>query len=312
RGSGKTKGRLLTEGDDGVLGVARDEVAGGAHLLDVCVALTERPDEAQQMIEVVKRLRSSVEAPLVLDSTERDVLERALEAYPGRPVLNSFNLEAGREKADFVLGLARKHGAFVVAMTIDEEGMAHTADRKVEIARRIHALTCEEHGLPPETLIFDVLTFPVTTGQEDLRDDAHQTIEGIRQVKSELPGALTLLGLSNVSFGVSVAARGVLNSVFLYHCVQAALDLAIVNPTHLTPYAEIDTEHRALAEDLIYNRREDALPRFIAAFEGVDVQMHKDGAADDAEANLSVDERIHGRILHRKQEGIEALPDAPI
>ncbi len=145
------------------------------------------------MVEVVKRLRSSVEAPLMIDSTERDVLERALDAYPGRPILNSFNLEAGREKADFVLGLAEKHGAFVVAMTIDEVGMAHTADRKVEVARRIHALACDEHGLPPERLIFDVLTFPVTTGQEDLRDDAHQTIEGIRRVKAELPGVLTVL-----------------------------------------------------------------------------------------------------------------------
>src|SRR5207245_11499176 len=127
RGSGKTKGRLLTEGDDGVLGVARDEVAGGAHLLDVCVALTERSDEAHQMVEVVKRLRSSVEAPLVLDSTERDVLERALDAYPGRPILNSFNLEAGREKGDKLIDIAKQHGAFVVAMTIDEQGMAHTA-----------------------------------------------------------------------------------------------------------------------------------------------------------------------------------------
>src|SRR6267378_1705681 len=310
QGSRKVKRLLLADEYDGVLSVARDQVEGGAHLLDVCVALTERGDEAHQMVEVVKRLRSSVEAPLVLDSTERDVLERALDAYPGRPILNSFNLEAGREKADFVLGLAEKHGAFVVAMTIDEVGMAHTADRKVEVARRIHALACDEHGLPPESLIFDVLTFPVTTGQEDLRDDAHQTIEGIRRVKAELPGVLTVLGLSNVSFGISLAARGVLNSAFLYHCVQAGLDMAIVNPVHLTPYAEIDAEHRTLAEDLIYNRREDALPRFLAAFEGVELQNQKDSAEDDAD--LPVDERIHGRILHRKKEGIEGLLDQAI
>jgi 5-methyltetrahydrofolate--homocysteine methyltransferase len=311
QGSRKVKRLLLAGEYDGVLGVARDQVDSGAHLLDVCVALTERADEAHQMVEVVKRLRSSVEAPLVLDSTERDVLEVALEAYPGRPILNSFNLEGGRQKADYVLGLAKKHGAIVVAMTIDEQGMAHTADRKVAIARRIHALACGEHGLPPESLIFDVLTFPVTTGQEDLRDDANQTIEGIRRVKSELPGVLTLLGLSNVSFGISLAARGVLNSAFLYHCVQAGLDLAIVNPVHLTPYAEIDAEHRALAEDLIYNRREDALPRFLAAFEGVDVQSHRD-LADDGDAELPIDTRIHNRILHRKKEGIEALLDQAI
>ena len=247
QGSRKVKRLLLADQYEEVLGVARDQMEGGAHLLDVCVALTERSDEAHQMVEVVKRLRSSVEAPLVVDSTERDVLEAALKVYPGRPILNSFNLEAGRDKADFVLGLASQHGAHVVAMTIDERGMAHTADRKVEIARRIHGLACGEHGLPPESLIFDVLTFPVTTGQEDLRDDARQTIEGIRRVKVELPGVLTLLGLSNVSFGISPAARGVLNSAFLYHCVQAGLDLAIVNPVHLTPYAEIQAEHRALA-----------------------------------------------------------------
>jgi 5-methyltetrahydrofolate--homocysteine methyltransferase len=310
QGSRKVKRLLLAEEYDGVLGVARDQVEGGAHLLDVCVALTERADEAHQMVEVVKRLRSSVEAPLVIDSTERDVLDQALKAYPGRAIINSFNLEAGREKADFVLGLAREHGAFTVAMTIDEQGMAHTAERKVEIARRIHALACGEHGMAPESLIFDVLTFPVTTGQEDLRDDAFQTIEGIRRVKAELPGVLTMLGLSNVSFGISLAARGVLNSAFLYHCVQAGLDLAIVNPVHLTPYAEINAEHRALAEDLIYNRREDALARFLAAFEGVDVMQQKDAAESDGD--LPVDERIHGRILHRKKEGIEALLDEAI
>src|SRR5216683_3194375 len=311
QGSRKIKRLLLSDEYDGVLGVARDQVEGGAHLLDVCVALTERSDEGHQMVEVVKRLRSSVEAPLVIDSTERDVLERALDAYPGRPILNSFNLEAGREKADFVLGLAKQHGAYVVAMTIDEQGMAHTAERKFEIAQRIHALACDEHGLPPERLIFDVLTFPVTTGQEDLRDDAHETIEGIRRVKAELPGVLTVLGLSNVSFGISLAARGVLNSAFLYHCVQAGLDMAIVNPVHLTPYAEIDAEHRALAEDLIFNRHEDALARFLAAFEGIDVQHQKD-SAEDGEADLTIDERIHSRILHRKKEGIEALLDRAI
>ncbi|HYY88213.1 MAG TPA: homocysteine S-methyltransferase family protein, partial [Chloroflexota bacterium] len=310
QGSRMVKRLLLADQYEDVLGVARQQVEGGAHLLDVCVALTERADEARQMVEVVKRLRSSIEAPLVIDSTERDVLKAALEAYPGRAILNSFNLEAGRDKADWVIELAKQHGAAVIAMTIDERGMAHTADRKVDIARRIYAIAHDEHRLPPERLIFDVLTFPVTTGQEDLRDDARHTIEGIRRVKAELPGVLTLLGLSNVSFGVSLAARGVLNSAFLYHCVQAGLDLAIVNPTHLTPYAEIDAEHRALAEDLIYNRREDALPRFIAAFEGVEV-VHKDAGADD-DADLPVDERIHQRILHRRKEGIEDLLDQAI
>src|SRR5262245_25938157 len=310
QGSRKVKRLLLNDQYDDVLPVAREQVEGGAHLLDVCVALTERSDEAQQMVEVVKRLRSSVEAPLVIDSTERDVVKAALEAYPGRAIINSFNLESGRDKADYIIGLAKQHGAATVAMTIDEQGMAHTADRKLEVARRIHAIACEEHGLDPGQLIFDVLTFPVTTGQEDLRDDAHQTIEGIGRVKVELPGVLTILGLSNVSFGISQAARGVLNSAFLYHCVQAGLDMAIVNPAHLTPYAEIDAEHRALAEDLIYNRREDALPRFLAAFEGVEVESKETPA--DADADLPTDARIHQRILHRKKEGIEDLLEAAI
>ncbi|MDQ3810209.1 MAG: dihydropteroate synthase, partial [Chloroflexota bacterium] len=310
QGSRRVKRLLLADRYDEILPVAREQVEGGAHLLDVCVALTERSDEGLQMVQVIKRLRSSVEAPLVIDSTEREVLKAALEAYPGRAIINSFNLEAGRDKADFVIGLAKQHGAAVVAMTIDEQGMAHTAERKLEIARRIHGIACGEHRLEPGGLIFDVLTFPVTTGQEDLRNDAAETIEGIRRVKSELPGVLTLLGLSNVSFGISQAARGVLNSVFLYHCVQAGLDLAIVNPSHLTPYAEIDAEHRALAEDLIYNRREDALPRFLAAFEGVEMESKE--PSDDADSDLPVDARIHQRILHRRKEGIEDLLDQAI
>jgi 5-methyltetrahydrofolate--homocysteine methyltransferase len=309
QGSRAVKRLLLAEQYDELREVARAQIDGGAHLLDVCVALTERADEAQQMVEVVKRLRSAVEAPLVLDSTEPDVLQAGLEAYPGRAVINSINLEAGRAKADRVLAMARAHGAAVIALTIDEQGMAHTAERKLEIARRIYALAHDEHGLAPDALLFDVLTFPVTTGQPELRDDARQTIEGIRQLKAELPGVLTTLGLSNVSFGVSLAARGTLNSVFLYHCVQAGLDLAIVNPVHLTPYTEIPEDHRALAEDLIYNRREDALPRFLAAFEGVSVESSREGEDD---ASLSVDQRIHQRILQRKKDGIEQLLDEAI
>jgi 5-methyltetrahydrofolate--homocysteine methyltransferase len=309
QGSRAVKRLLLADQYDDLRSVARAQIEGGAHLLDVCVALTERNDEAHQMQEVVKRLRSSVEAPLVIDSTEPDVLQTALEAYPGRAIVNSINLEGGRAKADRVLDLARAHGAAVIGLTIDEQGMAHTAERKLEIAQRMYELARAEHGLPPEALIFDVLTFPVTTGQADLRDDAHQTIEGIRRVKRELSGVFTILGLSNVSFGISLAARGALNSVFLYHCVQAGLDLAIVNPVHLTPYAEVPAEQRALAEDLIYNRREDALPRFLAAFEGVEITS-KSAASDDSD--LPTDERIHQRILHRQKEGIESLIDGAI
>ncbi len=306
QGSRQAKRLLLAEQYDDVVQIAREQVEGGAHLLDVCVALTERADEGRQMVEVVKRLRSSVEAPLVIDTTEPDVVQSALEAYPGTAVINSINLESGREKADRVLGLAEKHGAAVIALTIDERGMAHSAERKLEIAQRLHAIACEEHALDPGHLIFDVLTFPVTTGQEELRDDAHATIEAIQQIKRELPGVLTNLGVSNVSFGIAPGARAVLNSVFLHHCVQAGLDMAIVNPAQVRPYAEIPAGIRTLAEDLIYNRREDALPRFLAAFDG---QAEQQSAQVDEDTTLSVDERIHQRILLRKKDGIETLLD---
>ena len=306
QGSRQAKRLLLAEQYDDVVQIAREQVEGGAHLLDVCVALTERADEARQMVEVVKRLRSSVEAPLVIDTTEPEVALAALEAYPGTAVINSINLESGRAKADAILHLAQQHGAAVIALTIDEHGMAHSAERKLEVARRIHSMACQEHGLDAGRLIFDVLTFPVTTGQEELRDDAHASIEAIRRIKSELPGVLTNLGVSNVSFGIAPAARAVLNSVFLHHCVAAGLDMAIVNPAQVKPYAEIPEGVRTLAEDLIYNRREDALPRYLAAFEGA---AEEQSSQHEEDTSLSVDERIHQRILLRKKEGIESLLD---
>ena len=194
--------------------------------------------------QAVKKLEMGIEAPLVIDSTEPSVIQAALETYPGRAVINSINLENGRQRVDAVLPLAREHGAAVVALTIDEEGMAKTAERKVAIARRIYQMATDEFALTPESLLFDALTFPVTTGQEELRDSALQTLEGIRRIKAELPGVLTILGVSNVSFGVAEHARAALNSVFLHHAVEAGLDAAIVNPVHITPYAEIPQEER--------------------------------------------------------------------
>src|SRR6059058_6112422 len=199
------------------------------------------------MRQVVKRISLSQPTPIQIDSTEPNVIKTALEQIPGRAIVNSINLEAGREKADTVIPLAKAHGAALIALTIDEVGMAKTADRKVEIAGRIKEIACDEHGLDPELIIFDVLTFTLTTGDEEWRPSAVETIEGIRRVKAELPGVKTSLGVSNVSFGVSPPARAVLNSVFLHHCVEAGLDLAMVNPNHITPYAEIPTEERDLA-----------------------------------------------------------------
>jgi len=307
-GSRRVKRLLLKDDYDGVLQVARDQVDGGAHTLDVCVAMTERPDEADQMRRLIKKLSMGVEAPLVIDTTEWQVMQVALEQYPGRAILNSINLENRQERVDTVLPLAVEHGACVVAMTIDEQGMARTAERKLDIARRIHDIACREYGLPPDGLIFDVQTFPLVTGQEELADSGIQTLDGIRMIKEALPGVLTVLGISNVSFGIGQEARAVLNSVFLYHAVRHGLDLAIVNPSHVTPYADIAAEERELAEELIYNRRPDALARYIQHFEA---KAPSDGAAaaEDPYAGLTTEQRIHQQILHRKKDGIETLID---
>jgi 5-methyltetrahydrofolate--homocysteine methyltransferase len=306
QGSRAVKRMLLADDYDGVLEVARGQVEGGAHLLDVCVALTERQDEAHQMATVVKLLAQSVETPLMIDSTEYDVVEESLKRYPGRATVNSINLENGRERIDAVVPHVVEHGAAVVALTIDEEGMAKTAQRKLDIARRIHDIVCGEYGLEPQALIFDDLTFTLATGDAEFRRSAIETIEGIRLIKAELPGVLTSLGVSNVSFGLAKHARAVLNSVFLHHCVEAGLDMAIVNPAHITPYAEIDGEERGLAEDLILDRREDALARFIAFYEANTVE---ESEAGDPTAGMDVDQAIHWKILHRKKDGIEEFVD---
>jgi 5-methyltetrahydrofolate--homocysteine methyltransferase len=257
---------LLAEDYEGIVQVAREQVDAGAHVLDVCVAVTERADEAVQMAEVVKLLSMSVESPIMIDSTELDVVKAALEHIPGRAIVNSINMENGRTRIDSVLPVVKANGAAVVALTIDQVGMAKTAARKLEIARRIHEIATSEYGLAPEDIIFDALTFTLATGEAEWLDSARETIEGIKLIKRELPGVFTSLGVSNVSFGLDQQARAVLNSVFLHHCVTAGLDMAIVNPAHVTPYAEIPQEERALADDMVFNRRADSLQRFIEHF----------------------------------------------
>ncbi len=310
-GSRKVKRLLLADDYDAILGVAREQVEGGAHALDVTVALTERTDEAGQMVQVVRKLRAGIEAPIVIDSTEADVIEAALKAYPGRALVNSVNMERGRERIEAVIPMVVEHGAAVVAMAIDEVGMGKTADRKAEICRRQFEILTQDYGLAPDSIVFDVNTFPVTTGQEDLADAAIQTLDGLRRVKAACPGALTILGVSNVSFGLTPHARAVLNSVFLHHAVQAGLDLAIVHPSHVVPYAEIPTEQRDLADDVLLMRRPDALPRYIAFFEENKPEAAGAEAADPT-AGMTVEEKIHWQILHRRKDGIEALLDEAI
>ena len=303
-GSRKVKRLLLKDDYDGVLEVAREQVDSGSHMLDVCVAMTERPDEREQMTTLVKKLTMNVELPLVIDTTEQDVLKAALEQYPGRALVNSVSLEGGRgDKIDRVMPLVARYGAATVAMTIDEEGMAHTAERKLAIASRLAQIAQDEFGVPHEALVFDVLTFPITTGQEELRRAAIETLDGIRLVKEHVPGCFTTLGVSNLSFGVAPHARAALNSVFLKHAVDAGLDTAIINPAHITAYADIPAEQVAICEDLIFNRSEDALARFIAYFEENTVAETSEKA--DPTDGMSVAERLHWKIVHRKKEGVE-------
>ncbi len=308
QGSRRVKRLLLEDDYDSIVQIAVGQVESGAHMLDVCVALTERDDEKEQMEKLVKKLASAVEVPLIIDTTEADVAEAAFSLYPGRGIINGNNLENGRERIDQVLPIAKKHGAGVLSMSIDEEGMAHTREKKLEIAQRITQIATEEYGLLPEDLIYDTLTFPLTTGQEELRNDAIETIEGIRLIKENIPGVMTALGVSNVSFGVSLAARGVLNSVFLYHAVKAGLDMAIVNPAHITPYAEIPKDQRKIANDLIFNTDPDALPRFIQYFEENEVEV-AGREQEDPTKDMTSEEAIHWQIVHRKKEGVEDLID---
>ena len=309
QGSRKAKELLLAEDYDGLLQVAEDQVEGGAHVLDLCVALTERQDEDEQMRLVAKKVSLTQPAPIQVDSTEPEVIERALEQIPGRAIVNSVNLEAGRDKLDRVVPIALAHGAALIALTIDEVGMAKTRERKLEVATRIRDLVCEEHGMDPELLIFDALTFTLTTGDDEWKPSAVETIEGIRAIKAGLPGVKTSLGVSNVSFGIGLPARSVLNSVFLHHCVEAGLDLAMVNPNHITPYPEIPDEERDLADDLVFNRREDALERYIAHFEG---KSEETAEAADPTAGMEPEEALHWHILRRKKDGVEAQIDAAV
>ncbi|NLG97855.1 MAG: methionine synthase [Chloroflexi bacterium] len=307
QGSKKFKNIILSEDFESILSIANQQVDSGAHGLDLCVALTERADEAFLMRRAIKTLAPSVRAPLVFDTTEPDVMEASLQTAPGRCLLNSVNLEAGQAKAEKIFAMAKKYNAAVIALTIDEQGMAKTADRKVEVAKRIYDIAVNQFDLRPQDLVFDALTFTLATGDEEFNLSAIETINGIRRIKEELPGVLTSLGVSNVSFGLSPAARAVLNSVMLYHCVQNGLDMAIVNPAHITPYSEISEEERQLAEDLIFYRRPDALQRLIEHFEkNGATRTSKENAQQAALASMTPEERLHFRILYRNRDGVES------
>jgi len=310
QGSRRFKRYTLDLDFDSMMTAATGQMEEGAHALDVCVAITERADEAETMRRLVKKLALNIEAPLVIDSTEAEVVRIALEQNPGRSIVNSINMENGRERIEAVMPHVMAHGAAVIALTIDQIGMAKTRERKLEVAQAIDKIVTEEYGLDPEALIFDDLTFTLATGDPEFNESAIETIEGIRLIEQNLPGVRTILGVSNVSFGLSPAARRVLNAVFLYHCIQAGLDLAIIHPSHVLPLGEIPAEERELAEDLILYRRPDALQRYIEHFEGrVETAASN---APDAMADMDVFERLHFRIVYRKKDGVEADIDEAV
>lgn len=302
QGSRKARSLVLEERYEALLELAEDQVNYGAHILDVCVALTERDDEIETMQRVVKLLSLNVPAPLVIDTTDLDVMRAALQLFPGSAVINSVNLERGEAHALQVLELARDYGAVLIALTIDEEGMAKTTARKLDVARRLYDLAVNKVGLPPHALIFDPLTFTLATGDAETANAGVETLNAIEQIKTRLPGVLTNLGVSNISYGLKPPARRVLNSVFLYCAVESGLDVAIVNPAQITPYADISSVERDLARNLIFNRHSEALVEYIAHFEGI-----TEKAEDVPVETLSPAERLFNAVLHRHREGVEAL-----
>jgi 5-methyltetrahydrofolate--homocysteine methyltransferase len=305
-GSRKFRDALLAADWDTCVQMAKEQVREGAHVLDVNVDYVGR-DGVADMHEIASRFATAAPLPLVLDSTEPPVLEAGLQHLGGRAVLNSANLEDGEapgSRCDRVLSLAREYGAAVICLTIDEEGQARTADWKLRVAHRIHDLAIERYGLESSDLVFDALTFPLGSGQEDLRRDAIETIEGIRRIKAELPGVYTVLGISNVSFGLKPAIRHVLNSVFLHECVEAGLDAAIVHAARIMPLHKIDERAKELALDLVYDRRRegyDPLTELMAAFEDVEA-----GAIErEDRSGWPVEERLSARIVDGDRDGLE-------
>jgi 5-methyltetrahydrofolate--homocysteine methyltransferase len=306
-GSKKFREAMLEADWDTCVGMARDQVKEGSHLIDVCVDYTGA-DGVADMEQIASRFATQSTVPLMVDSTEAPVVETALAWIGGRAVINSVNLEEGDEpgtRLDSFLTLAREFGAAVVCTCIDTEGQARTADWKVRAARAIHDIAVERYGLRPADLLFDPLALPLSTGMEESRRDGIETIEGIRRIKAELPGVYTVLGLSNVSFGLNPAARQVLNSVFLHECVEAGLDAAIVHASKILPLSKVDERAREVCLDLIYDRRRegyDPLSELLSIFEGA-TSFSVDTGED--RSGWTVERRLEQRIVDGDRNGIE-------
>ncbi|MDE2005312.1 MAG: methionine synthase [Rhodospirillales bacterium] len=313
--NGSKKWRLLQEaGDwDGCVAMGREQIGEGSNALDVCTAFVGR-DELAEMNEVIRRFTAAVNAPLVIDSTETPVIEAALKLHGGKPIINSINFEDGEGHAADRLRLARKFGAAVIALTIDETGMAKTAEAKLAVARRLVAFACDRHGLAQSDLLIDPLTFTIATGNEDDRKLGQWTLEGIAAIRAEFPDIQIMLGLSNISFGLNPAARAVLNSVFLDHAVRAGMTGAIVHVSKIRPLHQIPPEEVAVAEDLIFDRRRedyDPLQRMLEIFaDRKAADSTKKPRAETAEG------RLKDRIVDGDRKGLtedldEALKTRP-
>jgi 5-methyltetrahydrofolate--homocysteine methyltransferase len=300
-GSRKFK-RLIAEGKlDEAAEIGRDQVKWGANVLDVCLQDPDR-NESADMRAFLTLLTKKVKAPIMLDSTDARVIGEALKLTPGKCIINSVNLEDGEERFKAIAPLARQFGAALVVGCIDEDkqqAQAITRQRKLAIAQRSYKLLTENYGIPPEDIIFDPLVFPIATGDQNYVGAGVETIEGVRLIKQALPRSKTILGISNVSFGLLPAGREVLNAVFLYHCVQAGLDMAIVNPERLDRYASLPEEERKLAEDLIFSRGADPIAAFAAHFRGKAERAPKQQAS-----TLTLDERLARYIIDGAKLGL--------
>ncbi|MBQ0140291.1 MAG: methionine synthase [Kurthia sp.] len=299
-GSRKFK-RLIVEGKfEEAAEIARAQVKNGAHVVDICLANPDR-EELEDMVNFMKEVGQKVKVPFVIDSTDEKVIEEALKYSQGKAIINSINLEDGEERLDAVLPIVKKYGASIVIGTIDEEGMAVDRHRKLEIAVREYDLLVNKWGIAPEDIIFDPLVFPVGTGDEQYIGSAVETIEGIRLIKEKLPRALTILGVSNVSFGLPPVGREVLNAVYLYNCTQAGLDYAIVNTEKLERYASIPKEEIELANNLLFNTTRETLAVF--------TDFYRDKKKEKTEADIpkTVPERLAYYILEGTKEGL--IPD---
>jgi len=306
QGSRKMKELLLGENYEEIVELGKEQEKKGAHLLDVCGVLTERPTEKRDDVILVRKLAESVEVPLMIDSTDAEVIEAALSSYPGTMFINSVNLEDGGKKARRIFPLAKEFGAFTIALVIDEKGMAKTAAKKVSIAKKIYSLAVKGHGLRPGQLVFDMLTFTLGTGEKEYARSAMNTFGAIKAAKKKIPGVLTVLGVSNVSFGLPKEARPVLNAVYLHYAVKAGLDMAIINPAAHLLYRDIPKKERDLAEDLIFARDKKALEKIVDYFAAKkSVEM----AADIEGKALSLEERVKKCVMDRNKAAIVPLLD---